>query len=338
MTLPLLRRSRRPDNEVDGTTVDEAPAADPSPSPVQWSGGSALLARATTLGLWLLLLTGPALLVALLATGGFTRPPTAARAAPAAASSIAQEAAAGELAERAVLVWLTTRRGQERTMAVPLPGYSGHAKPFAADQLSVADIRPAGDDVWSVTVGATVTDSAKRTRRQYFQVPVQVGPAASAVLALPAVVAAPQLVAGTPPKYRQPLAVSGAIGSTVSQFLAALTAGAGDVTRYVAPGQTIRAVSSPPFTAVTVTDLNAGEELSENTPPADGSRAQLLVSAVGRTASGQQLPVAYALTVRARAGRWEIESIQPAPNPTAPATPPQTPPAAKPTGTPSPSR
>ena len=280
-----------------------------------------MAARATTLGLWLLLLTGPVTLVALVATGGFTAPQMQPATVAPSPGGAAEQAAAGELAERAVLGWLTTQRGQERSMPVPLPpDYSGHLKPFAVRELSVAEIRQIGGGRWSVTVGATVTDARRRTSRQYYQLPVLIGPTASSVLALPSLVAAPQFVPGQAPGYRQPLSTEGPLGSTVSQFLKALTAGSGDVTRYVSPGQTIRPVVPAPFTSVTVTSLDAGEELSENEALVDGTRVGLLVSALGRTATGQQLPISYALTMRARAGRWEVDAIQPAPDPNPPST------------------
>lgn len=287
---------------------------------VRWSGGSALVARATTLALWLLLLTGPGVLVALLVTGGFAAPQAQPVVIATTSGGTSEQAAAGELAQRAVLAWLTTRRGQERSMPVPLPEYSGHLKPFLAKDLSVADIGQVGVDTWSVTVGATVTDTKRRTSRQYYQLPVQIGPTGSAVLALPAVVAAPRFVPGQAPKYRQPLSTQGPLGSTVSQFLRALTSGSGDVTRYVSPGQVIRAVSPAPFKSLTLISLDAGDEFSEDGTPADGARVGLLVSALGYTPTGQQLPVSYALTMQARAGRWEVASIQlaPDPNPTFP--------------------
>lgn len=282
---------------------------------VSWSGGPALASRAASVLLWTLLAAGPAGLV----VGGYAvlsaTPPV--QAAPVRADLSGERTEAGEFAEQVVTAWLTTSRGSEAQSGVLPDGYTAPRVPFRVADLAVAKVEQAPDGVWSVTVGATVTDAAKHASRQYFQVPVQVGSSGMAAVTMPAVVAAPSVVDPPPLRYRQPLGLDGALGTTVEEFLTAMTAGNGDVTRYVSPGTSIRPVTPAPFRAVKLLRLDAADAtFDDSTVPADGNETRLLVTAAGANASGQELPLSYALTVRARAGRWEVAELNPSPLPT----------------------
>lgn len=276
--------------------------------------------------LWTLLAAGPAGLV----VGGYAvlsaTPPV--QAAPVRADLSGERTEAGEFAEQVVTAWLTTSRGDEAQSGVLPDGYTAPRVPFRVGDLAVAKVEQAPDGVWSVTVGATVTDAAKHASRQYFQVPVQVGPSGMAAVTMPAVVAAPSVVDPPPLRYRQPLGLDGALGTTVEEFLTAMTAGNGDVTRYVSPGASIRPVTPAPFRAVKLLRLDAADAtFDDSTVPTDGNETQLLVTAAGANASGQELPLSYALTVRARAGRWEVAELNPSPLPTPQTSPSPTAPA-----------
>jgi len=309
---------RPPASQRSAADLDEAAAAqvevDDTPR-VSWSGGPALASRAASVLLWTLLAAGPAGLV----VGGYAvlsaTPPV--QAAPVRADLSGERTEAGEFAEQVVTAWLTTNRGSEAQASVLPDGYTAPRVPFRVGDLAVAKVEQAPDGVWSVTVGATVTDAAKHASRQYFQVPVQAGPAGMAAVTVPAVVAAPSVVEPPPLRYRQPLGLDGALGTTVEEFLTAMTAGNGDVTRYVSPGTSIRPVTPAPFRTVKLLRLDAADAtFDDSRVPADGNETQLLVTAAGANASGQELPLSYALTVRARAGRWEVAELNLSPLPT----------------------
>lgn len=316
---------RPPAQQRDAAELDRAaelqPEAEAAAPTVHWSGGSALASKAASGLLWMLLAAGPVgLAVAAYALISAAPPVQAVATRP---DMSGERTAAGEFGEQVVTAWLTTTRGNESRTSGLLPdGYTAPRLPFKVRDLEVAAAEQAPDGVWSVVVGATVTDAGKRTSRQYFQVPVQVTPTGMAALTVPAVVAAPATTAPEPLRYRQPLGLDGAVGTTVQQFLAAMTTGVGDVTRYVSPGTTVRPVDPAPFRALKLLRLDAAStDLDDTATPADGATARLLAAAVGENASGQELPLSYSLTVRARAGRWEVAAVDPSPVPDSASSP-----------------
>ena len=315
--LPLRRNDRKPDPAE--ATEDRPDTPDRRPI-VRWSAGPALATKGWTVALWLLLLSGP-LTAGAVFLGIVLRPAEPAAPAVQVAAGLNDSTAAAELGDQAVRAWLTTRRGQEDSMPVPLPDYTGLAKPFQISGLTVAAIQPVDAGVWSITYAVQIVNDKKQSSRQYVQIPVRLGAAGGSVLALPSLVPAPRLDDPSPPRYRQPLLAEGPLGSTVTEFLAAFaTEAGGDVSRYVSPDASSRitAVTPAPFSAIKVTNLAAGEELNDEDLPSDGQEAHLSVTALGRTASGQELPLSYALTMRGRDARWEVDQLQLAPTPTAP--------------------
>jgi hypothetical protein len=94
------------------------------------------------------------------------------------------------------------------------------------------------------------------------------------------------------------------------EFLVALLTGAGDVDRYVSPGTAIAPVTPPPYSAVDVTDVTTDRDvLQMPVPPATGETVRVLVTARATAGPRQQIGVQYALTLIARAGRWEVRVI-----------------------------
>src|SRR5262249_20199473 len=76
--------------------------------------------------------------------------------------------------------------------------------------------------------------------------------------------------------------------------------GDGDVSRYLAPGVALDAVTPAPFTKVTVDRLAVAK--------IDGStRARVLATAT--TSAGGQRSVGYELGIHPRAGRWAVTSL-----------------------------
>jgi hypothetical protein len=102
----------------------------------------------------------------------------------------------------------------------------------------------------------------------------------------------------------------GDLSSAVGQFLAAYLTGAGEVSRYLAPGVKLTAVSPAPYTALAVQQVSAVEEAtSAEQIPADGTKVRVLASVEARDTTGRW-PLAYELTLKARSGRWEVAALE----------------------------
>ncbi len=284
-----------------------------------WTSGSRLATLAVTGLLWAALTAGPVgLALAVVQAGGPARP---AAAAPVVDRS-GEQAAVGEFAQRLVVVWLQSRRGQEGALAPLVQGGSRDGVqlpdvPWRAEQPATAGLRHVAGEAWSVTVGVTVSPLAAPAGagvRRYFQVAVTYRAGAMVAPMLPAPVAAPPAAAAEALGYRYPVAPGGAVSTAVTGFLAALLTGSGDVTRYVSPGSVIPAVTPAPYRAVTVGEVLADRDVPGSALPATGGdRVRVLVTAAAGPSARQQLSVQYALTLTARAGRWEVTALDPTP-------------------------
>lgn len=308
-TLTLRRRPR------EKAVPELEPEADRPPiATAQEQVVSTLAAKAATVLLMAALVCGPVgLAVAGLAVYSSATP------APVASALVqdlsGKRAAAGEFAQRVVVAWLTTPRGQEDqlTALVQVPTVTLPDVPFKASEPTVSSIAQV-NGVWSVTVAVTVTDQRKQPARRFFQVPVIVGAgAAVTALSLPAPVSGPTVGALPRLGYRFQVNPGGPVAQTAAQFLGAYIAGQGDVTRYVSPTTQIQPVTPAPYTAVQVTDLAGDADIDTAGVPKDRARLRVLVGADASVTTKQQVSVTYTLTLLARAGRWEVQAIDPAP-------------------------
>ncbi|ABS06093.1 conjugal transfer protein [Kineococcus radiotolerans] len=132
-------------------------------------------------------------------------------------------------------------------------------------------------------------------------------------LLLPTPVAGPVSGEGAELAYNQQVNITGGLGTSISQFLAAYATGSGDVTRYVTPGHVIKAITPAPYLSVQVQSVLAREDDPTSDAPSDGQHAQVLVTAVFGNRDQQPGSTQYALDLTARGGRWEISSIAPGP-------------------------
>ena len=133
--------------------------------------------------------------------------------------------------------------------------------------------------------------------------------------------------------YRAQVDLTAPLGQTVGQFLTAYIAGSGDVSRYLTPGVELTPLTPSPYTSVRLSEIRAaGSDQPPATVPQDGTRTRVLALGTAVVTDQQTANVAYALTLTARAGRWEISAIDPAP-----VQQPQTPAATSATG-PAPAR
>ena len=309
-TLSLRRRARS-----DDPPTGEQPDGDLPPiADAVHQSTSALAAKASTAGLLACLVLGPvgAAVGGLALVQGTGTTPT--QSAPV-MNQANDRAVVGEFAQRVVLTWLTSTQDSPDQLLGLVK--SAQLSALSREAFTVKDPAVAGiaqsDGTWSVTVAATVTDARKNTARRFFQVPVRLNGSTVMALTLPAPVSPPQVASAPSSEYRSQLGAASASGQTVTQFLTAYLAGAGDVSRYLTPGVSMAALTPAPYTAVRLDDLRGDTEDLEAVTPKDGQRMRVLAYATASVTDKQTSSVAYALTLTARAGRWEITAIDPSP-------------------------
>lgn len=188
------------------------------------------------------------------------------------------------------------------------------ARPMT-DATDAAGAGDGADDYWAITVAADVEELGGDRRWRgagtwYIEIGVVRGDGDALVaVGEPALVPAPVKPADEPRPAGGGLGVpSGddeAMSSTVEGFLAALVAGDGDVSRYLAPDVEIRAVTPAPFEQVALQRWSVTE--------VSDSEVRIRLTARGTSAAGVPRTVSYELGLKERAGRWEVTSISGAP-------------------------
>ncbi|OLT32957.1 hypothetical protein BJF84_24370 [Rhodococcus sp. CUA-806] len=315
--------------------------ADAESAPVteqhQWAGKQATATKAVRLGLFAAIGAGVVALLLVL-TGIGSSAPTPSRTTTSPMVDTARQAAATDLAQDFVVAWLQSQRGDEKTLsrfvrtdgiALPTQPTSIATEPRIARVEAIkpptqaetgstpqgGPVRTAGENysvVVSVSVVAVGSDPAVRPERRYFAVPVVfVGDDARAA-AVPAAVPAPATAGDLVLGYRFRVGLEHSLTQSINQFLSAMVAGAGEISRYTSPGSQIRAVTPAPYTSAQITDLLSDKDFSASTTgsPADGATARVLASAtVTGTDRAQTTTVQYPLTAIARGGRWEVSAL-----------------------------
>ena len=179
--------------------------------------------------------------------------------------------------------------------------------------LAVASITPSeGSDLVSVVIAGNVQEQGGKEKtvwpRRYFLVIINTGQDAMGVVGLPAPIAAPaKSEQGATLVYTEAVVPTDAAAKAVTSFMAAYVAGQGDMNRYLSPSSSLTPIVPAPFTAVKVQSLQAN--VASRGTPSDGDELKVLakVQMIGTT--GQKLTSTYALTLIARAERWEISSL-----------------------------
>lgn len=301
MSLTLRRPGRPSEN-----------GADPRRGVVPARPGAQLAAR---IGLWGL--------VGLGAVGGLvgllrpSSPETTATAEGDGSGTVPVEVAG--FAEVAVTAWLEFDggdRGEEELdalYAVDPPSAASDTGRRRVGVTNVVGARPLGEHYWAVTVAAPVDEYVEERWRAagtwYLEVGVVAEGGTMTAVTEPALVPAPAAPEEPPRPAGGGLGVPGsddeAMAATVQGFLAALVAGDGDVSRYLAPDVEIVPVTPAPFAEVTLQRW-AVEELGDD-------QARVRVSARGVSAGGVPRTVNYELGLAQRAGRWEVTSLSGAP-------------------------
>lgn len=326
---PLWRRGRTAGSPPDAAGADGSSEG----LAREWTGPAAWITKALSVALFLTLVTGPLGLAA--AVWLILRPAPVAVADREGGETTAvaeQRAAVGAFAEEYVVTWLSTPRGAEKNLAPYLPNYASVTLPQTPSTVSnpattgVVPVQASTDgagaageqssESWSATVAVNVQTSAKDAAvRRYFQVPITWRSGSLVAQALPAPVPAPATAEAPRTAYADTAALQDPLAVSVAEFFKAFLAGGGDVTRYVTPNAPIRAVEPAPFASVELSDVQTDRDLSEvdQAAPADGESLRVLVSATGTNIHKQSISFQYALTVTARANRWEVTSIDPGP-------------------------
>lgn len=344
-----MKRQRRPrraakkqlvepeawDEEVtapEETSADEPDAADETgwkTSTAQMAG----LSRLVRAGVWALVVSGP-VLGALAFLSSST--PSQGAAKPVATATPASQTGPAGFAELYVAAYLQAGQGTERDLT---PYYSGSialaVKPGTrtATQSTVIASREVQPGYWSVTVATDVTThddkgKAKRLGIQYFRVGIQAsGPASAggtskdatvgyAATSLPAQVAAPTALKPGGLAYETDRGSSSAEPSveTARGFLAAYLTGSTELDRYASPGTRLQPISPAPYASVKLTGVqDDATGAGQMKVPADGTVLHQLVLVDATDQAGSPVSLSYALTLKSRAGRWEVASVDDAP-------------------------
>ncbi|MCZ4125443.1 conjugal transfer protein [Streptomyces sp. H39-S7] len=359
----MSRRWRRSERVVDPEWADEGVVGeaewDTSPVVGGWSmtsGAAANRAALARWAAWAVIVAGPLLgvgaLLAIPASAGSTVPSAAVQ-----PSAPAPAVGPAGFAELFVTQYVSAGEGDQSALAAFWPGarsvtFEGAPGRRQVTQIATVRTIPLGGGLWSVTVGARViepdahptsTSAAAGPRAaagpgvRYFQVALaSSGEAAAGVpfgyiaLAAPAEVAAPGQVAAPQLEYgvMQAAAASDVRVQTVGQFLTAYLAG-GDLTRFLTPGVQMTGITPAPYTAVAVDQIAAAglgsdADSAGSQVPADGTRQDVLVTVRATGGDGTRTPLSYALSLTARAGRWEITALDAAPVPALDLTTPPT--------------
>lgn len=281
--------------------------------------GQRLATKLTSIGLAAIVMTGPVSLF--VAASAVTRPVATTRSSKPEGVMAQDAARAGDFAQRVVRAWLSATRTKVGDLGDLYEDASSFAlpdKPIRVETTETANVTPTSvAGIFRVTVSASVEGT-----RRYYTVPVQVSAGSLSALTLPAPTTAPEISPDRDRAYRTTLPSTGPTSTAVLAFLRALLTGQGDVTRYTSPGAPIVAVDPAPYKSV---DLRTVTGLSDEALPAEGAIAHVLATAIGTDAAKRPATTQYALTLKARGGRWEVAGIDLAPAITKPRTTPSAP-------------
>lgn len=301
--------------------TDEELASDVAPiaETARWTGGSVWAFRGATVCLWGLLLVWP-VAIALVVPG----PDVASNAAPTQVSSVRDinEQSAGAVAFGFVAAWLSATKdaSTELQRYVSTAGMHLPDKGWVFRNLMIVSVGEAtSTEFIPVQIAADVEETSIQAdapvtswQQRYFAVTVQVVDGAIGVVGMPSPTTGPAVPVKQPDlDYRSNVSSNSPVAATASSFLSAYLTGNGEVSRYVTPEVEISAIKPAPYSAVKVNDVSANAAPVEK--PSDGEVLNLLVKAELVSVTGQTISASYALTMTARADRWEVTSIDPTP-------------------------
>lgn len=175
-------------------------------------------------------------------------------------------------------------------------------------------------DGYAITVAVWVRPTGPENApavQRFFRVPVVFTATGPRAASLPAPVAGLPVGSQVQTGYDKRVDTNHPMSVSALQFLNAMLAGSGDISRYTAPGTVIRPVDPPMAESVQLTDVKATSEA----PPAsqtvvDGTRMRLLATTrLVQPGGGERFTTSqFALTLSARAGRWEVVALDAVPS------------------------
>lgn len=211
--------------------------------------------------------------------------------------------------------------GQDQDLSGVTPGgqWAAHVWPVT--------VAPNGRREWAVTVAAITQWQHGRQvlggGLHYYRLGVQVAGSGDSVrwsvAAAPAEVAAPAAAAGVALGYDQTdAATTGPLADTVTAFLTGYLTGRGeDLARYTTPGHSIAPVTPATARTIRLDQLARtalpNEQTADTAVPAGGTRVHVLATIATTNPAGLHQRLAYPLLLTARAGRWEVTAVEPAP-------------------------
>lgn len=304
----------------------EKPAKEPKPGKAKtsaqgssWTQGRSAGATLATALLLAAIICGP---LGLFVAMGKSSASTATAAPTTAAGLTTTQQEAGSYALGYVGAWL----GATQTDPGDLGDYvdttaigSLTQTPWKYRDLIVASVTPVSSSSFvNVVVAASVQQNTKSSSggeasvwpRRYFQVAVWLSPGTMRVVGLPAPIAGPVQGSSVNLTYQSQVTKTDPAGQTISAFLTAYLTGA-DVSVYTTPGVALAAVMPAPYVSVDTTMIAVDK--TPTNPPSNGSKLRALATATVTSSQGQELVATWALTLTARAGRWEVTAIDLAP-------------------------
>lgn len=225
-------------------------------------------------------------------------------------TAVDQSGRVGLFARDAVVTWLTATQGHEAQLKGWFP-MATNALPTKTPKVSdaqVASVDQVGTGQYNARIAVTVGSA-----RQYLQVPVYISPTGGmATLAMPQPVAGMRGIDAPENPLVQKVSLNQDLAITMQGFVAAYAAGNGDVTRYTSPGSTVAAIAPAPYTTVKLTSVSSDVPIPTDRTPREGGTAQVELTADATGKQGTQ-SVSWLVTVRVRAARWEVVTLDSVP-------------------------
>lgn len=294
----------------------------------QWTNGSQWRARVMTIGMVAAMVAGPVALGMQLSQG---EPVVQSTGTGYDERMMNRRDVAGERARQTVRAWLSATASNQGALTALVPGLDPNSVSFPEKAARVGDVQvtqllPSGPGVWTATVSADVTaDGSKSAAHRYFRVPVAVSGSASASaqpLTLPAEVPGPgRRVPQVRASYPNSVAQSDPAYGMTAQFLSALLTGQDNIGLYERPGTSIPSITNTPWKSVRITRLDVDDSRALGQVRLDDTKVHVLATVAlsaqepknGAVDAKSESSATYALTLTSRAGRWEISSLDAAP-------------------------
>lgn len=224
---------------------------------------------------------------------------------------------AGTFAQEFVVTYLSSNDGQKERLAEFVADSSRLRLPKTGRQVTdsaVVFVRrtdvQGGLDIWTVTVSVRLGGSGNTAgARQFYRVAVSLTEGRLRALGLPAVVTPPGRGLDLATTYTTTCPADAPVTTVASGFLAAYLTGSGDITRYIAQGSGITALTPPPYTKADLAVVMADETNCGKS----GSKIRVLASVTPSAAGAEVAALEYPLTMINNGGQWQVQTMDQVP-------------------------